>query len=272
MTRKMPVAVISCMFLLLPMVGMSQMELGARFGLATYMGDLANRFVPSESHPSAGLMVRFNLNAKWKSRISATYGKVSAFDLDNNPETSSNLSFESSIVELALEMEYDFLPFLPGSPNLTFTPYIFGGVAGFKFNPQAEYQGSLLQLQPVGTEGQTIPGSNLSPYSLYNISFPFGLGFKKSVSDGIIFGIELGFRPTLTDYLDDVSGNYPDFTELAQTEYGSVAVQLSDRRPEAQLGAATTGSLRGNPNNRDWYGFLLFSLTKRLGSSPCYTF
>ena len=268
----MPVAALSCMFLLLPFVGMSQMELGARFGLATYMGDLANRFVPSESHPAVGLMVRFNMNAKWKSRISATYGKVSGFDLDNNIETNTNLNFESSIAELAIELEYDFLPFLPGSPNLTFTPYIFGGVAGFRFNPLADYQGSLLQLQPIGTEGQTISGSNLSPYSLYSISFPFGLGFKKSVSDGIIFGVELGFRPTLTDYLDDVSGSYPDLTELALTEYGHVAVELSDRRPEVNLEAARTGSLRGNPNNRDWYGFLLISITKRLGSSPCYAF
>lgn len=272
MRKKVPIAVLSCLFLLYPLVGMSQMELGVRFGLATYMGDLADRFVPSESHPAGGIMMRLNLSSKWKSRFSATYGTVSGFDLDNNPETNNNLNFKSSVIELAAEMEYDFLPFLPGSPNLTFTPYIFGGVAGFKFNPLAEYQGSYLQLQPIGTEGQTIAGSNLQPYSLYNISFPFGLGFKKSVSDGVIFGVELGFRPTLTDYLDDVSGNYPDFTELAQTEYGNVAVELSDRRPEANLDAATSGSLRGNPNNRDWYGFLLISITKRLGSSPCYTF
>jgi hypothetical protein len=112
----------------------------------------------------------------------------------------------------------------------------------------------------------------LDPYSSFGISFPFGIGFKKTVSDDIIFGVELGMRPTLTDYLDDISGYYPDFSKLALTENGAAAIQLSDRRPEVGLDAAVPGSLRGNPNNRDWYGFLFFTIVKKLGASPCYAF
>jgi hypothetical protein len=176
-------------------------------------------------------------------------------------------------MELAVEVEYDIFPFLPGSANLTFAPYIFAGVAGFRFDPKAQLADrTYLKLREIGTEGQYIAGGNLDPYSSFGISFPFGIGFKKTVSDDIIFGVELGMRPTLTDYLDDISGYYPDFSKLALTENGAAAIQLSDRRPEVGLDAAVPGSLRGNPNNRDWYGFLFFTIVKKLGASPCYAF
>jgi len=262
-----------CALIAMPYLSKAQMELGARFGIANYIGDLAPKIVPSESNLAVGLIMRANLTAKWKFRTSLSYAHVSGQDRELISDNRTNLNFRSTIIELAAEMEYDFLPFLPGSPNLTFTPYVFGGVAGFKFTPQAQVSpNTYLSLRQLGTEGQTIPGSNLKMYSEYGISFPFGIGFKKTVSDGIIFGIEAGLRPTLTDYLDDVSGYYPDFTELAATEFGSTAVELSDRRPEIGLEAATPGTLRGNPNNRDWYGFLLLTITKKLGASPCYAF
>lgn len=269
---KLRVAIICALFTI-PQLGFTQIELGGRFGVATYMGDLAARPVPSDFSLAAGLMMRANLTSQWKFRTAISMGRISGQDRELLTENQSNLNFRTTIQELSVTMEYDFLPFLPGSSSLTFTPYVFGGIAGFRYTPQAELVGNTyINLRELGTEGQTIPGSNLKVYSEYGISFPFGIGFKKTVSDQIIFGIEAGLRPTLTDYLDDISGYYPDFTELAQTEFGSTSVALSDRRPEINLEAATPGSLRGNPNNRDWYGFLFITIAKKLGASPCYAF
>ncbi len=256
-----------------PFIGSAQIELGARFGIANYIGDLASRPVPSESNLAGGLMLRANLTSQWKFRTALSVGRISGEDRKAQNDGFTNLNFRTTIQELELTMEYDFFPFLPGSANLTFTPYVFGGIAGFRFDPQAQTVGNTyIKLRELGTEGQFIDGSNLKPYSQFGLAVPFGLGFKKTVSDNIIFGLEAGLRPTLTDYLDDVSGYYPDFTELAKTEFGGTAVSLSDRRPEAGLEAAVPGTLRGNPNNRDWYGFIFISLTKKLGASPCYTF
>jgi len=261
-----------CVLVVLPLLGFGQNEIGLRIGLANYYGDLGERFVPSESHLAGGILYRYNLTSKWKIRGSLTRTRLSGADRTNDLEELSNLSFRSDLTELALEIEYDFLPFIPGSPNLTITPYIFGGVAGFHFNPQANYLGTFIDLQFLGTEGQNIPGSSLAPYSKYSIAFPFGLGFKKTVSDNLVFGLEIGIRPTLTDYLDDVSSYYPDFTALAATENGDIAVRLSDRRPEAGLEPVTAGTLRGDPTDKDFYGMIMFSLTKKLGASPCYAF
>lgn len=261
-----------CLLFFLPFSSVGQNELGLQFGLGNYYGDLAPRIVPSESHLAAGILYRYNLTSKWKIRATAVTTTISGADRNNNLDEFSNLSFRTRISELAVAFEYNFVPFVPGSSSLTISPYVFAGIAGFHFNPQALYQGTYFNLQSLGTEGQNIPGSNLSPYSKINMAVPFGIGFKKTVSDNMVFGIELGLRATLTDYLDDVSSYYPDFTELAATTDGDLAVRLSDRRPEVDLEPSVSGTLRGDPTNKDFYGTIMFTLTKKLGTSPCYAF
>lgn len=257
---------------LLPLGSAAQSEVAFQFGGANYIGDLSPGIAPSETRPALGLLYRNNLNAKWKFRFGAVYGRISGDDRNFQVNETRNLNFRSNIIEVNVMMEYHLLPYMPGATYFSFSPYIFAGVAGFRFNPQLEYSGAWLNAREIGTEGQFIPGSNLEMYSQYNVSIPFGIGFKKILEDDISFGIELGFRPTFTDYLDDVSNTYPDKSALLQTENGVIAADLSDRRDELGLEPATAGSLRGNPNNNDWYGFLMITISKRLGYASCYAF
>jgi hypothetical protein len=78
-----------------------------------------------------------------------------------------------------------------------------------------------------------------------------------------IFGVsfEAGFRKTFTDYIDDVSGNYPDPSTLS-----ALAVQLSFRGNEINKDATfPTGGQRGNPAQKDYYYFGLLKLHANLG-------
>ena len=54
---------------------------------------------------------------------------------------------------------------------------------------------------------------------------------------------------TITDYLDDVSTNYPDSSALAATPNGAIAILLSNRKKENN----STANKRGNPTSRDSY-------------------
>lgn len=84
-------------------------------------------------------------------------------------------------------------------------------------------------LQGVGTEGQTStspdvdPDNKFSPrnppknYNLWQISIPFGVTFDFIINKSWTIGIEGSFRFTLTDYLDDVSGNYWDRSNFHQS-------------------------------------------------------
>ncbi len=60
------------------------------------------------------------------------------------------------------------------------TPYLFGGISVFYFNPYAtDPAGDKVYLRPLSTEGEGLPMyPDRKEYSLVNMAFPFGGGFK----------------------------------------------------------------------------------------------
>jgi hypothetical protein len=146
--------------------------------------------------------------------------------------------------------EFHPLSFLDGDRPM-FSPYVFGGIAGFHHNPKAVYNNQWYELQPLSTEGQT-------PYGLYQLAIPGGVGAIVYLTDAISIGIEGGLRKTFTDYLDDVSGTYVDVNELRETN--PIAAGLAYRTPEYMdvdpLDMPNPiGNIRGNAKRRDVYFF-----------------
>jgi hypothetical protein len=83
---------------------------------------------------------------------------------------------------------------------------------------------------------------------LHSASLTAGLGVFFRVNDQWSVRLEASPQLTFTDYLDDVSANYPDSTQLANTPNGTMAVLLSSRRPR---GFPVGGRSRGNPERDD---------------------
>ena len=77
-------------------------------------------------------------------------------------------------------------------------------------------------------------------------------------------GFELGFRQTFTDYLDDVSGNYPDLSKLAEKD--PIAAKFSFRTPELFKSSLEfpSGLKRGDSYKFDMYFFSGITLTFNL--------
>ena len=164
-----------------------------------------------------------------------------------------NLNFTTTLDEAALMVGLKPLGESRGHKR-KIIPYLFAGVGGFHFNPKTELNGKQVALHGIGTEGQYInsDGANYpKPYDLYVLSFPVGLGVELKLSRAFAVRIEAANHFTLTDYLDDVSTNYPDSTELQSTPNGSLAVQLSNQQKEG--GFPVKGMKRGNPGSRDSY-------------------
>lgn len=174
-----------------------------------------------------------------------------------------NLHFRSNLSELAVNAEITIMDLSRWQAirNKTAMLYLFGGVGAFKFNPQAKYNGEWVDLQPLGTEGQGLEGYN-APYKRTSFAIPFGFGIRRQFGQTQYFGFELAMRKSYTDYIDDVSGSYPDMN-LLELERGSEAVALSDR----SLGEPKdrSGNLRGNPNRNDNFSFLQFTYAYGFG-------
>lgn len=241
-------------------------EIGIFLGGSYYTGDLNpsghfNRF----TRPAVGVLYRTNFNPRISAKAVFSYGQVEGDDAYSKREShvNRNLSFRSNLMELAIEGEFNFLPYSTGNKKMSITtPYVFAGVAVYHFDPQGYYQGRWYKLQPIGTEGQASAFSDQKAYSLTQFSIPFGVGVKINTAKRVGINFEWGLRKTFTDYIDDVSGKYAD-PYLLFAEKGPVAVALSDKSL-VQEGGSNAGRQRGNSYTKDWYAFAGVIITVKL--------
>ncbi|MFK8055045.1 MAG: DUF6089 family protein [Saprospiraceae bacterium] len=247
-------------------------EVGMAVGVANYAGELtSDGFRASEYHPSIGVFGRYNHSPRLAAKGSVTVGQISGSDANSGKANtlSRNLDFRSPLYEIAAMGEFNITPYAIRN-NQGASLYLTAGVAGFYFNPQAQFNGEWFDLQPLGTEGQ---GSSLHPdmkrYSRVQAAIPFGGGVKMNVTDRFNLGFEVIFRRTFTDYLDDISGLYPDVDALYAEN--PLAATLSFRSPQYTLNAMEnpTGTKRGNSAVKDYYMFaqltMSFNLTHKQG-------
>ena len=237
----------------------SSYEYGAMIGGSNYHGDLAYNIVPKETNLSAGAYFRYNLNEYWSMRPTVSYLKISGADINFDEYKLRNLSFSNRIYEFSNVMEFNFQPFSNKFIHHGNTFYVMAGVAGFIHKPMAELDGEMYELQTAQTEN--------AKYKLMQISIPFGVGFKQSISKNLLIGFEAGWRKTFTDHLDDVSTVYPNL----DAGNGSFH-RLADRSWEVTedgLPRASEGDMRGDPNLDDWYFQTAFTISYRFTPIRC---
>jgi hypothetical protein len=159
-----------------------QANFGIFVGTAYYMGDINPNRHFYRSSVSFGALYRYNLNTRYAIRVNAYYANLSGNDLDfpgtlhpDRPFTPA--SFNTSFVDLALQLEFNFLPFTPNLGKWSYTPYISGGIAG-----------ALMM-------STDIDAVNFA-------SFPFGIGAKVNLSSKVSAGAEWSFRKTFSDRID----------------------------------------------------------------------
>ncbi len=241
-------------------------EVGLFLGGSYYIGDLnPTRHFDQFTKPAGGVVFRYNFNPRLAARGNFLLGTIEAHD-EFSPaagQQQRNLSFQSQITEISGQLEFNFLKYQIGDEKDRFTPYIFGGLAGFKFDPQGQVNDEWFSLHSLSTEGQGLPGGVKKTYKLFQISMPFGVGIKLNVAKNMSLGLEWGMRKTFTDYLDDVSTRYYDPKKLEEYK-GPTAVILADQSKGIDAGYNNVGRQRGNPTTKDWYAFAGAVLTIRL--------
>jgi hypothetical protein len=157
-------------------------NIGLFAGTAYYMGDINPNQHFYRPSISLGALYRYNLNTRYALRINAYYANLSGSDLDfpkilHPDRPVSPAMFNTSLLDLAFQIEYNFLPFTPNLVKWAYTPYISTGVAG-----------------------ALIMGSDVDAGNL--ISFPFGAGLKVNLSSRMSAGAEWSFRKTFSDRID----------------------------------------------------------------------
>lgn len=262
-------------------------DFGVNLGSSSFLGELGgpdkdprNNFLDmnlESTRYAFGGFARYRFANSFAGKLSLNYLRVSGADsLTQEPtKRARNLSFRSDIIEASATLEYHFLKLnninKTGKYRSDFRAYLFGGFSAFYFKPEAEYQGNWYDLRTLRTEGQD------EEYSQISFAIPFGAGFYFTVRRNIRLGMEIGYRATFTDYLDDVSDIYAKPQDLPFAESVLLANRTQERRllegdekfPNA--GFYQEGSIRGNPNSNDGYMLAQFSISYAIrGKSSFY--
>jgi len=284
-----------------------------------YYGDLSPR--PdnastdiSFTSPAIGLSLMHRFGPRYTLLSQFMYGTLRGSDAESADVTDlengkyryqRNLSFRNRIKELSVIAYFDlFENDARYFSRPKWTPYVYGGIAGFLHNPQAQAPafgldgsalpeaGQWVDLRPLGTEGQystlasSDANSGIKPYSKIQVAIPIGLGARFKLNDVMDLWAEIGFRYTFTDYLDDVSRNYVDLGVL-QSPLAKAMSYRSNELPSDQIpsltsyvgrdgqtyntiqgyGSEQSSNIRGSKGDKDIYMVTSIRLTYIIGAT-----
>lgn len=272
------------------------LEYGLASGFSNYLGDIGGKDAARKNfldmklfktRLNHTLFVRYKFHPKFSVKGAINYLRISGDDKlsTNLGRKYRNLSFRNDIYDVETTINYFFynsnLPLsMYPQKKIYFASYFFSGLGIFYHNPKAFYNNDWVDLQPLKTSGQS------SPYSKIGMSIPMGIGFYFTIiKRGHMtkrIGLEVNWRYTNTDYLDDVSSK--TWANPANLN-NSLASNLSNRNPELGLdqpngfsnnygwiddgnGNNANNSPRGNPDSKDSYLSLNISYSMVIKGSP----
>lgn len=244
-------------------------EVGGSVGGSGYMGDINPVRPYALTDLAFGLQVKKNFDGYFGLKLNYLHGQIEATDANSNNEhqINRNLNFYSPINEIGLQLEFNFFNYIPSVSKKRYTPYLFTGVGAVMFNPKTVLNDRVYELRVWGTEGQNVE----EPYKKYTLSIPYGVGFKYNIFGKWSVISEVGYRTAFSDYLDDVSGNYPDFTALPINDPRRILSDRSVYGPNNLSGRYlfSPGVQRGDYRKRDTYFFTGITLTYTFGTDKC---
>ncbi len=239
-----------------------------------------------ENYISYGLSVEKSLSKAWGLRLMGARGVFEAndrtIDWDKNLYTDNEnfsraLNVRTELQDASILFVYNFDNGEILSDEAFFSPYLLIGAGVTQFEAYGDLYGengeqyfywsdNTIRNQAEGTDNATevIQDGNyetkLAPldtegveYSKNILNFPVGLGLKFRLGDRFNLNLEAMAKYTNTDYLDDVSGNYPESYFSTTQEYASNPSGISRE-------------MRGSDSDlNDIYGYVNLSLNYNFG-------
>jgi outer membrane protein OmpA-like peptidoglycan-associated protein len=186
-------------------------EIGALLGGASMGGDLVEPDAGSfnDVQFAYGLMARKYFVPNFALRFNLLRSRLSTDDKRYDLYDDRGFRSESPLTELSLDLEWDILGHKRGVNGSAggISPYVYAGLGLGLINPKTSFTYDNARVQ--ADKNADLPGGVFT--------IPFGAGLRFNLSQRWALALDMGLRPTFSDYLDGVS-------------------------------------VAGNPDKNDWYG------------------
>ena len=258
---------------LAPKAAFSQvLEVGGSVGLSYYMGDINPSKPFNQSKLGWGVLVRYYSDTRWAFRLAYSNLQLNGSDKSSGYRPERGLSFNTNVHDVAFIAEFNFFDYFTGSKRHGLSPYLFGGISLLNFNPKADDGKALCNVLTDVDYSGTMPDNGEEKYNRFAASIPFGIGVKYSIGKRLGATLEWRWDYAFTDWLDDCHAYYPTYDDKNQPY-----VQYSDptgftEDPEHPGTNERQYIQRGNKYDKDWYGYLNFSLVYKFvlpGGNDC---
>ncbi len=198
-------------------------EIGLAVGTCYYNGEI-NPVKPLYNPQIAfGANIRHGFNQRIALSFEALRLKFVGADADfDNPyQNARNAKFENEVIELSLQMEFNFLPLVKGSKSNFVSPYIAAG-----------------------------PGLAVGSFPHEGLQFiiPFGLGVKISPTRIFTLSFEWKYRKMFTDMLDHIDDDLYD--PKYGVEYTKQRSFLGNKDMYSFLGAVLSFQVGGSSQQK----------------------
>ncbi|QHL88394.1 outer membrane beta-barrel protein [Nibribacter ruber] len=176
-------------------------EIGIGVGGISYKGDVSPRYRLLSNRPAITLFYKKDVSRALVLRGSLLAGKVKAKDEHYESLPLSDYrkaEVATSLIELAVGIDYNFLDYYDFRRNVRWTPYFTLGVAGLAYNNKTIAKNPAI-IYPEN-------GGNNEPYrTAFTMAVPIGVGAKYALTHRLNLGVEFGARFLLTDRFDNLT-------------------------------------------------------------------
>jgi hypothetical protein len=184
------------------------------------------------TRPSIYGAIRYRVNPTMSVRTAFIYGYSKTEDFAGSRNENRSFKTISHLGEFSVNYEYYFLPEQRRLQSAamfnrrgmindysSFGAYVFAGLGATLFKPYLDIS-------------ENRPGDEYKTSVGVTACIPFGLGFKYIISDKWIFGYEIGYRQTFSDFLD----GFKSPSSKSMDVYWISSFNLSYRIPTSRRG------------------------------------
>lgn len=163
-------------------------EIGGMIGGANYIGDVGKTNYINPNALAVGGIFKWNRSARHAFRGSVMVAKIKGDDAksSNNRRKERGYSFENTVKEVSIGLEYTFWDFDVHAQKAISSPYLYTGLTAFSYS--ALYKRN---------SGQIVEYDNAA-----SVAIPMVIGYKANMGQNAMIGFEIGARYTFTDDLD----------------------------------------------------------------------
>jgi hypothetical protein len=174
-------------------------------GGTNYIGDIGKTNYINPNSLSLGGVIKWNRSTRHAFRGSVMIARIKGDDAksNNSRRQQRGYSFENTIKEISLGIEYTFWEFNVHSQRSISTPYLYTGLTYFWYD--ALYK----------------RGDRITDYDgAGSVAIPMVVGYKANLGVNAMVGFEIGARYTFTDNLDG-SNPVKDLADDQSLKFGN---------------------------------------------------